>query len=100
MLSNEMIAELEGKGFKRWTKNGMDRLYINAAALGLDCEYHNTGSIRRATFNGSLISNCEARRMKGSKTYINVANGTVVSDNDTLRAAAAELMGAGKIKVE
>ena len=32
----DRIAELEALGFKRWTKNGMDRLYINAGALGLN----------------------------------------------------------------
>lgn len=89
----DRIAELEALGFKRWTKNGMDRLYINAGALGLNCEYYGTGNIRRALFDGELVSNCEARRMKNSKTYIDVKTERVFSDNDLLRRKAAEISG-------
>ena len=93
MLSEAKIKELEEKGFKRWIKGNLDRLYINAAQLGLVCSYYKTGNVSSATFNGNSISNCEARRMKGSKTFIDVKTGKVYSDNDLLGKAAAELAG-------
>lgn len=87
----DRIAELEAVGFKRWTKNGMDRLYINAGALGLVCQYYKTGNIMDAKFNGEQISNSEGYRMKAAKTYIDIKTETVHSDNTKLREAAAEL---------
>lgn len=90
-LTEEKIARLEEKGFKRWTKGNMDRLYINAAMLGLNCEYYNTGNVRSAWFNGASISNCEARRMKAAKTYIDIKTGTVYGDNYSLKEAAEKL---------
>jgi hypothetical protein len=90
-LTEEKIARLEEKGFKRWTKGNMDRLYINASMLGLNCEYYNTGNIRSAWFNGASISNCEARRMKAAKTYIDIKAGTVYGDNNSLKEAAEKL---------
>jgi hypothetical protein len=90
-LTEEKIARLEEKGFKRWTNGNMDRLYINAAMLGLHCEYYNTGNVRSAWFNGASISNCEARRMKAAKTYIDIKTGTVYGDNYSLKEAAEKL---------
>lgn len=89
----DRIEELEAMGFKRWTKGGMDRLYINASALGLNCSYYKTGNISNAWFDGYEISNCEARRMKASKTYIDIKTEKVYSDNTTLAEKAAEISG-------
>lgn len=89
----DRIEELEAMGFKRWTKAGMDRLYINASALGLNCTYYKTGNVSNAWFDGYEISNCEARRMKASKTYIDVKTEKVYSDNATLAEKAAEISG-------
>ena len=72
MFTTEKIAELEQKGFRRWTRGSMDRMYINAANLGLVCTYHNTGSIKSACFAGYSISNSEAYRMKAAKTFVDV----------------------------
>ena len=88
------IEELTELGFKRWQKNGMDRMYINASTLGLSCTYYKTGNISGADFCGKLISNSEAYRMKGAKTYIDLKLGRLVSDNARLAAAAADLIGA------
>ena len=90
-MTNEMIAKLETAGFKRWTKGGYDRLYINAGVLGLVCSYYGTGNIRSATFCGDDISNSEARRMKAAKTFIDVKTDTVYSDNVRLSHEAARL---------
>ena len=64
MMTIEKINELENKGFKRWTKGNLDRLYINATQLGLECDYYKTGNVRSAWFNGDHVSNSEACRMK------------------------------------
>jgi len=57
-MTEANIKELERLGFTRWTKGNMDRMYVNASALGLECEYYNTGNIHRATFCGEIVSNC------------------------------------------
>lgn len=90
----ERIEELEAKGFKRWQKNGMDRMYINASRLGLVCTYYKTGNIRSAEFAGESISNSKAGRIAASKTYIDLIHKKLVSDDARLAAAAAELIGA------
>ena len=45
MLIDIAIKRLEQAGFKRWEKNGYDRLYINASALGLRCDTYGSGHI-------------------------------------------------------
>ena len=92
-MTEERIQELINKGFKRWTKGNLDRLYINATQLGLNCTYYKTGNISGAWFNGEEISNSEARRMKGAKTYIDIKTGKVYSDNAYLKEAAEKMMG-------
>ena len=89
----DRIEELEGKGFKRWTKGNLDRLYINASQLGLVCTYYKTGSISGAWFCGDRVSNGEGYRMKGSKTFIDIKTERVYSDNEALGQAAAALAG-------
>lgn len=91
-LSEEMIKRLEDKGFNRWTKGTMDRLYINAGTLGLEVRRYKTGNISHAEFNGVEISHAEGYRMLSSKTYIDIKTGKVFSDNDTLEQAAKELL--------
>lgn len=89
----ERIDELTAMGFNRWTKNNMDRMYINASTLGLECTYRKTGSISYATFQGYEISHSEASRMKFAKTYIDLVKKTIVSDSAMLAAAVADLIG-------
>lgn len=93
IINDKLIETLESKGFKRWTKVGKDRMYINATTLGLSYSSYNTGNIRSATFGGEEISNGKARRMLDSKTYIDLLQGVIVSDDATLVRAAAELSG-------
>jgi len=89
----DRIEELEGMGFNRWQKNGMDRMYINASALGLTCTYYKTGNISSAEFNGKSISNSQARSLKFAKTYIDLNKAQIVSDSAMLAKAVAELIG-------
>ena len=79
---------------KSWAQRDGQKavLYIGAKVLGLECSYYKTGNVKDATFRGDSISNCEARRLMYAKTYIDIATGTLHSDNDKLKAAAAELL--------
>ena len=90
----ERIDELSKMGFNRWQKNGMDRMYINASTLGLECIYRKSGSISYATFQGYEISHSEGGRLKMAKTYIDLVKKQIVSDSAMLAAAAADLIGA------
>lgn len=93
MKLNEMqITALEGKGFNRWTKGNMDRLYINADALGLEVERYNTGNVSSAYWQGERISNSRGSAMLYAKTYIDIATGKLVGTHDLLREAAEILM--------
>jgi hypothetical protein len=89
----DRIDELTALGFSRWQKAGMDRMYINAGALGLICTYYKTGNISGAEFRGEHISNSEAYRMKAAKTYIDLKLRRIVSDSCVLAAAVADLIG-------
>lgn len=92
MFTEERIAELEKMGFRRWTKAGYDRMYINAGVLGLECSYYKTGNISTAFFKGERISNSTGYRYKAAKTYLDLKTGRVFSDYDELREAAEALI--------
>lgn len=92
MLNEAIIKALEDKGFKRWTKGTMDRMYINASTLGLECTYYNTGNIKSAEFRGERLSNADGRRYKAAKTYIDITTGAVHSDIQALKDAVQEIL--------
>ncbi len=100
MLNEYTIRKLAIKGFNRWQKGNMDRMYINATDLGLVCQYYKTGNIREAWFAGARISNSEARRRKAAKTFIDVKTGIVYSDSAYLKEAAEWLLEESIVKVE
>ena len=81
-FTEEQIKAMEDKGFKRWTKYGKDRMYVSAEQIGLKCCYYNSGNISGASFNGESISNREAHRMMATKTYIDLDDGSVVSNRE------------------
>lgn len=87
----DRIAELEALGFKRWTKGGHDRLYINATDLGLEVKFRRTGSIEEATFCGEYISNRYAGKYYAAKTYIDLHTNKVYSAYDELAEVAARI---------
>lgn len=96
-FTDEEIKTLTDRGFNRWTKklpNGkvMDRLYIKPEYLGLELTRYKSGNISSATFNGEAISNSEARRIEGTKCYVDVATKGVVCDRDDLKQAAQEVV--------
>jgi len=89
------VEELEELGFKRWTKGNLDRMYINAKDLGLEVGYYKTGNVQWAEFEGSSISNCQARKLLGAKTYIDLKTNKIHSDHDWLAEAASKIVGNG-----
>lgn len=89
------LDELEDLGFKRWTKGSMDRMYIDARCLGLEVDYYNTGNVRYARFDGASISNAEARRLLGAKTYIDLKTNKIYSTHSWLAEPAVKLAGRG-----
>lgn len=96
-FTDEEIKALTDRGFKRWTKklsNGkvMDRLYIKPEYLGLELARYKSGNISSAKFNGETISNSEARRIEGTKCYVDVATKEVVCDREDLKQAAQEVI--------
>lgn len=96
-FTDDEINTLTDRGFKRWTKklpNGkvMDRLYIKPEYLGLELTRYKSGNISSATFNGKTISNSEARRIEGTKCYVDVATKEVVCDREDLKQAAQEVI--------
>lgn len=73
MTDEEKIAALEAKGFKRWTKYGKDRLYINAEKLlKLEIHYRKSGSISFSEMDGESISHGEAYRLLSAKIWLDI----------------------------
>ena len=91
-MDSKMIEKLEAKGFERWTKGNYDRLYVDAEAIGLECEYYNSGNICYAELDGEKISNSLARKLKMAKTFIDVKTGEIYSDSETLKEKIEEII--------
>ena len=96
-FTDDEIKTLTDRGFNRWTKklsNGkvMDRLYIKPEYLGLELTRYKSGNISSAKFNGETISNSEARRIEGTKCYVDVATKEVVCDREDLKQVAQEVV--------
>ena len=77
--SAEALQDLKQYG-KIWIGGSHKRLYLNAKALGLKCDYYHSGNISRAWVNGDDISNCEARRILNAGAYINLVSGELIDD--------------------
>ena len=70
------IKALEKKGFNRWTKGDMDRLYFNIEkSENLDIDYYKSGNVCSAYLDGERISNAEAYRLMAVKCFIDLKNG-------------------------
>ena len=82
MMDERDIAKLMAAGGTRWSKYGKDRIYFDAKTLGLEVERYGTGSVRSAEWQGESISNADARRLLGSKVYVDCADGTLHVDTD------------------
>lgn len=95
-----MVKALEDNGFKRWTKETMDRLYINAEALGLEVERYKTGNVSSAYYRNERISNSRGSAMLYAKTYIDIETGKLFSTNYTLEQDARQLYDETMAKYE
>ncbi len=84
-LTTTQIEALEKKGFSRWQKGSMDRLYINSTRIGLDLDYYKTGNISCAFLNGERISNSRAYAIKAAKNFIDVADGSIHTNYSEIR---------------
>lgn len=70
------IEALEKKGFNRWTKGNMDRLYFSLEKAGaLELDYYKSGNLRSADLDGKRISNAEACRLLAVKCFIDLKKG-------------------------
>lgn len=69
------IEALEKKGFNRWTKGDMDRLYFNIERSGhMDVDHYNTGNISYAAIDGEEISHRFAGQILSVKCFIDLKN--------------------------
>jgi|GEM_PF-3601407 len=67
------IEVLEKKGFNRWTKGDMDRLYFNIARSGhMEVDHYNTGNISHAAIDGEEISHRFAGQILAVKRFIDL----------------------------
>ncbi len=70
------IEALEKKGFDRWTKGDMDRLYFNIERSGhMDVDHYKTGNISHAAIDGEEISHRFAGQILSVKCFIDLKNG-------------------------
>lgn len=94
------IEALEKKGFSRWTKGNMDRLYFNIEKSGdLELDYYKSGNLRSADLEGERISNAEACRLLAVKCFIDLKNGNKLvvqygreEEQDMVRGLAEKAM--------
>lgn len=69
------IETLEKKGFNRWTKGDMDRLYFNIERSGhMVVDHYNTGNISYASVDGEEISHRFAGQILSVKCFIDLKN--------------------------
>lgn len=69
------IDALEQKGFSRWSKGNMDRLYFNIQKSGhMDVDYYKTGNISFASVDGEEISHRFAGQILAVKCFIDLKN--------------------------
>jgi hypothetical protein len=67
------IEVLEKKGFNRWTKGNMDRLYFNIQKSGhMEVDHYKTGNISFAAIDGEEISHRFAGQILSVKCFIDL----------------------------
>ena len=77
MMDAKQIEKLEDAGFKRWTKNGMDRLYIDTSKLGLECDFKRDHEPCLGDWQGVRQSKADTRRIYFSKVWVDVKDGSL-----------------------
>ena len=73
------VETMTAIGGNRWTKNGMDRVYLNdwEHFAGLNVSRYGTGNISSASYQGEGISNSQAYKLLGSidKVWFDATDG-------------------------
>lgn len=82
MLRDDEIERLEDMGFRRWTKGDMDRLYIDADKLGLECDFKRDHEPCLGSWQGRRVSNADCRRIYYSKVWVDVKDGSLHVKSD------------------
>ena len=90
--TEKLAAMLEAKGWKRWTKDGKDRLYADAVQLGLKVQKYKSGAVKHAEWDGEKISNRAAEKMLHARTYLDLSDMSVHSDDSDLEYAASQIV--------
>lgn len=90
--TEKLITALEERGFKRWTKGDKDRMYVDAEKLGLKVQKYGSGAVKRAEWTGEKISNRAGAAMLHAKTYLDLTDMSVHSDDSELFAAAEAII--------
>ena len=98
--TEKLITALEEKGFKRWTKGDKDRMYIDAEKLGLKVQKYGSGAVKHAEWDGEKISNREGASMLHAKTYLDLTDMSVHSDDSDLLAAAEVIIEETRASLE
>ena len=88
----KLITALEERGFKRWTKGDKDRMYIDAEKLGLKVQKYGSGAVKHAEWDGEKISNRAGASMLHAKTYLDLTDMSIHSDDSDLFAAAEAII--------
>ena len=81
-MNAKQIKKFEDAGFKRWTKNNMDRLYIDTTKLGLECDFKRDHEPCLGDWQGKRVSNADCRRIYFSKVYVDVRDGSLHVTSD------------------
>ncbi len=92
MLNERTIEKLEQMGFKRWQKNGMDRLYINPKEFGLVVEQYKSGNVSYAELNGEQISNGSATDILCGKYYVDAKTGNIIASARSYKDTIIEII--------
>lgn len=91
-FTEKLIDKLTARGWKRWTKADKDRMYVDAENLGLKVQKYGSGAVKRAEWDGEKISNSEGSAMLHAKTYLDLMDMSVHSDDSDLLAAAEAII--------
>nr|DAE72744.1 MAG TPA: hypothetical protein [Caudoviricetes sp.] len=90
--TEKLITALEERGFKHWAKGDKDRMYVDAETLGLKVQKYGSGAVKRAEWQGEKLSNREGASMLHAKTYLDLKDMSVHSDDSDLSAAAEAII--------
>ena len=91
-FTEKLIDKLTVRGWKRWTKADKDRMYVDAEKLGLKVQKYGSGAVKRAEWDGEKISNREGAAMLHAKTYLDLTDMSVHSDDSDLEYAAEAII--------